>query len=278
MLIALAWFLALAILATFVLGSFLSEPSSPKVPKVERKPSGLQGPVKSVAIEEVLVDTAGDESRHTRSERVVYDRDGKCIRIERDTIRSQDQMHWNSDSSAGNITTQIPNPLSAYGFRLILPEWEGEDRVRVLYRYPIYPHQSERFIYESDGSLKRRYVHSQSPVGRYVTWTRYTAEGRLDGRDITIYNERGDYLLKKRYGPDGDFELHWTYKYDDRGNLLEMTSLDEEGVPKQKIVYVYTYDEWGNWTERTTLRFGSAGDMESTFLPKIVTRRTISYY
>jgi hypothetical protein len=140
------------------------------------------------------------------------------------------------------------------------------------------PLQYERNIDGKDGSLKRRYVHSQSYSGEYTTWTRYTAAGRFDGRDVTIYNERGDYLEKKRHRSDGSLELHWTYGYNDQGNLIDMTSLDEEGTPKQKTVFHYKYDEWGNWTERTTLSLTFAGDMESAFFPQKVTRRTIRYY
>ncbi|UCD38930.1 MAG: RHS repeat protein, partial [Fidelibacterota bacterium] len=275
---SLPWFLGLVALVLYVLGAFLVEPSSGRIPKVQSERAGYSGPVKLVTIEEVVIDTVGDEQRPARSERIMFDREGKRTRFKRDTIRSVDRLPHDLNTLGEDAALQIPHPVDTFGFRLILPEPGDGMRARVLFRYPLNPLRHERFIYDNDGSLKRRYVHSQNTVGDYTDWTRYTPGGRLDGRDITRYNERGDYLEKKRYGPEGSFEFHWTCKYDDHGNLIEMTSLDEAGAPKQKIVYVYTYDEWGNWTERTLLRYASTGDVESTFFPKIVTRRTIAYY
>lgn len=67
------------------------------------------------------------------------------------------------------------------------------------------------------------------------------------------------------------------YKYDDKGNIVEMTLQDEKGMLLSKETYTYEFDQFGNWTKMTT----SVAVIENgkiTFEPTEVTYRTISYY
>jgi TonB family protein len=67
------------------------------------------------------------------------------------------------------------------------------------------------------------------------------------------------------------------YKYDDKGNISEMTLSGNDGSLISKEVYKYEYDSLGNWTKMTT----SVAVVENgsiTFEPTEVTYRTISYY
>lgn len=67
------------------------------------------------------------------------------------------------------------------------------------------------------------------------------------------------------------------YKYDDKGNISEMTLSGADGALISKEVYKYEYDSLGNWTKMTT----SVAVVENgsiTFEPTEVTYRTISYY
>lgn len=67
------------------------------------------------------------------------------------------------------------------------------------------------------------------------------------------------------------------YKYDDKGNISEMTLTGAEGSLISKEVYKYEYDSLGNWTKMTT----SVAVVENgsiSFEPTEVTYRTISYY
>lgn len=226
----------------------------------------------------MTVSVAGDSSL-TRAETTTYDRQGSRTGIRRDTVRSTGWEQPSHDLGTADTSRDITAPVHDFGFRLILDDDEWTSQVRRRYAFDVnHPWRYERFLYGADGQLKRRYVHVDDPSGRYTSWTRYNADGDSDGRDETIYNERGDYLVQKRYAADGSLDFHWTYTYNDRGDLTEMASLDEDGVPKQKFVYVYECDEWGNWTERTTLGFAAGGGVESTFIPRVVTRRTITYY
>ncbi|MBV9212002.1 MAG: TonB family protein, partial [Acidobacteria bacterium] len=68
-----------------------------------------------------------------------------------------------------------------------------------------------------------------------------------------------------------------TYKYDDKGNISEMTLFNADGSLLSKEVYTYEYDFVGNWTKMTTSVAVIEGGKLS-FEPTEVTYRTISYY
>ena len=67
------------------------------------------------------------------------------------------------------------------------------------------------------------------------------------------------------------------YKYDDKGNISEMTMLRPDGTLIGKEVYKYEFDSVGNWTKMTT----SVAVVENgkiNFEPTEFTYRTIFYY
>jgi TonB family protein len=67
------------------------------------------------------------------------------------------------------------------------------------------------------------------------------------------------------------------YKYDDKGNISEMTLLNTDGSLLGKEVYKYEYDFAGNWSKMTTsVAVIDSGRM--TFEPTEVTYRSIMYY
>ena len=67
------------------------------------------------------------------------------------------------------------------------------------------------------------------------------------------------------------------YKYDEKGNISEMTLVNADGSLVSKEVYKYDYDSVGNWVKMTTsvavVENGRIG-----FEPTEVTYRTIFYY
>lgn len=67
------------------------------------------------------------------------------------------------------------------------------------------------------------------------------------------------------------------YKYDDKGNISEMTLLNTDGSLLGKEVYKYEFDAIGNWIRMTTsVAVVENGKIE--FEPTEVTYRTIFYY
>ncbi|MBV9957815.1 MAG: energy transducer TonB [Acidobacteria bacterium] len=67
------------------------------------------------------------------------------------------------------------------------------------------------------------------------------------------------------------------YKYDDKGNISEMTLYNADGSLLSKEIYTYEYDFVGNWTKMTTSVAVIEGG-KLNFEPTEVTYRTISYY
>ncbi|HYO91785.1 MAG TPA: TonB family protein, partial [Pyrinomonadaceae bacterium] len=67
------------------------------------------------------------------------------------------------------------------------------------------------------------------------------------------------------------------YKYDDKGNIVEMTLQDANGTLVSKEVYTYEFDSFGNWTKMMTSVAVIEGGKLS-FEPTEVTYRTITYY
>jgi TonB family protein len=67
------------------------------------------------------------------------------------------------------------------------------------------------------------------------------------------------------------------YKYDDKGNISEMTLVNADGSLVSKEIYKYDYDSVGNWVKMTTsvavVENGHIG-----FEPTEVTYRTMFYY
>lgn len=67
------------------------------------------------------------------------------------------------------------------------------------------------------------------------------------------------------------------YKYDDKGNIVEMSLYNTDGSLLSKEVYQYEFDTMGNWTKMVT----SVAVIENgklTFEPTEVTYRSLSYF
>lgn len=67
------------------------------------------------------------------------------------------------------------------------------------------------------------------------------------------------------------------YKYDDKGNIIEMTLQDASGTLLSKEIYTYEFDGFGNWTKMTTSVAVIEGG-KINFEPTEITYRTITYY
>jgi TonB family protein len=68
-----------------------------------------------------------------------------------------------------------------------------------------------------------------------------------------------------------------SYKYDDKGNISEMTLQNADGSLLSKEVYNYEFDSMGNWVKMTT-SVAVVANQKIEFEPTEVTYRTIFYY
>ncbi len=96
--------------------------------------------------------------------------------------------------------------------------------------------------------------------------------------ETTTYDNKGTRIDNAYFlAAGGSLTGREVYKYDDKGNIIEMTMQKEDGSLISKEVYNYEFDPFGNWTKMTT----SVAVMEGgkvTFEPTEVTYRTIAYY
>lgn len=104
------------------------------------------------------------------------------------------------------------------------------------------------------------------------------AEGPRQVLETTTYDQRGTRVDNAYFlAAGGSLTGKEVYKYDARGNIVEMTLHNDDGTLLAKEVYTYEFDAVGNWVKMTT----SVAMMEGgkvTFEPSEVTYRTISYY
>lgn len=96
--------------------------------------------------------------------------------------------------------------------------------------------------------------------------------------EIAAYDIKGN-KIENQYFPIAGADLTGkeVYKYDDKGNISEMTLLNTDGSLLSKEVYKYEFDFAGNWNKMTTaVAVIEAGKM--SFEPTEVTYRSIMYY
>jgi protein TonB len=96
--------------------------------------------------------------------------------------------------------------------------------------------------------------------------------------ETSEYDQKGN-KTQNQYFPISGSTLtgREVYKYDDKGNISEMTRLGADGLPVGKEVYKYEYDSAGNWTKMTTF-VEPVENRKINLEPTEVTYRTIFYY
>jgi TonB family protein len=104
------------------------------------------------------------------------------------------------------------------------------------------------------------------------------AEGKPIVVEIVAYDIKGN-KVENQYFPIAGATLTGkeVYKYDEKGNISEMTMLNPDGTLLSKEVYKYEFDFAGNWNKMTT-SVGVVDGRGITFEPSEVTYRAIMYY
>ena len=116
----------------------------------------------------------------------------------------------------------------------------------------------------------------QTEMSRLDTRSGAVTEGPRQLLEVTTYDLKGKRIDNVSYplgGPTGTEE----YKYDDKGNIVEMTLKGKDGTIISREVYAYEMDGVGNWTKMTTsLVLFEDGALR--YEPVEVTYRTIAYF
>ena len=103
-------------------------------------------------------------------------------------------------------------------------------------------------------------------------------EGKHSLVEIVSYDIKGNKIENQYFPiPGATLTGKEVYKYDEKGNISEMTLLNPDGTLLSKEIYKYEFDFAGNWNKMTT----SVAVVDArgvTFEPSEVTYRNIMYY
>jgi TonB family protein len=125
----------------------------------------------------------------------------------------------------------------------------------------------------------------QGPVRRVRTETSKLVskggkltEGARSVLETATYDMKGTKIDTAYFlGTGGSLTGKEVYKYDDRGNIVEMTLSNADGSVLSKEKYEYEFDAMGNWTKMTT-SIAVIENGQMSFEPSEVTYRIIAYY
>ena len=103
-------------------------------------------------------------------------------------------------------------------------------------------------------------------------------EGTRVLRAVTTYDQRGTRVDAVAYPVEGNTpQGKEQYKYDDKGNIVEMQVRGTDGAVLSREMYKYVFDELGNWKQMTTsiavFEDGKLGEE-----PVEVSYRAITYF
>jgi tetratricopeptide (TPR) repeat protein len=102
-------------------------------------------------------------------------------------------------------------------------------------------------------------------------------EGPAQLVEVTTYGIKGNRIENTSYPIAGSLAGKEEYKYDERGNITEMTVRDDRGSILSREAYTYEFDKFGNWTKMvTSLVVFENGALKRE--PTEVTYRTLTYY
>jgi protein TonB len=118
----------------------------------------------------------------------------------------------------------------------------------------------------------------RTEVAKLMTADGRQSEGKHVLVELVAYDIKGN-KVENQYFPIAGATLTGkeVYKYDDKGNISEMTMFNPDGTLLSKEIYKYEFDFAGNWNKMTT----SVAVVDSrgiTFEPTEVTYRSIMYY
>ena len=118
----------------------------------------------------------------------------------------------------------------------------------------------------------------RTEIAKLTSETGRVVEGKHSILEIVTYDIKGN-KTENQYFPVAGANLTGkeVYKYDDKGNISEMTLLNDDGSLVSKEIYKYEFDFAGNWNKMTTSVAVIEGGRMS-FEPSEITYRSIMYY
>src|SRR6185295_17587822 len=157
-------------------------------------------------------------------------------------------------------------------FSLVLPA-HGQENMSVSARQAITVLDSTKEQDGLVGSVRR----VKTETAKIELKDGRTVEGPTQLVEVTTYGIKGNRIENTSYPIGGGLVGKEEYKYDERGNITEMTVRDDRGAIVNRETYAYEFDKFGNWTKMTTsLVVFENGELKRE--PVEVTHRTVTYY
>lgn len=118
----------------------------------------------------------------------------------------------------------------------------------------------------------------RTEVAKLTTSDGRQSEGKHVLVELAAYDIKGN-KTENQYFPIAGSTLTGkeVYKYDEKGNISEMTLLNADGTLLSKEIYKYEFDFLGNWNKMTTA-VAVVDGRGITFEPTEITYRSIMYY
>ena len=163
-------------------------------------------------------------------------------------------------------------PLFAAVFMLVVPA-HGQDNMSVSPRPAITVLDSTKEQDGLVGSVRR----VKTETARIELKDGRPVEGPTQVVEVTTYGIKGNRIENTSYPTGAGVAGKEEYKYDERGNITEMTVRDERGAILSREAYSYEFDKFGNWTKMvTSLVVFENGELKRE--PIEVSYRTLTYY
>lgn len=141
---------------------------------------------------------------------------------------------------------------------------EGFPTVKKKYKYDDKGNNIELNGYRFDGILSSKYTHTFDDKGNEIESNSYNPDdGTLKYKMFKRYDIFGNLILISQHYPNGKLYHKLTYKYDDKGNKIELNKYGK------KYTFKYEFYENNNWIKRIDYEDG---------IPITIVERTIEYY
>jgi len=138
-------------------------------------------------------------------------------------------------------------------------------------------HEIRRDQYKHDGILSDKYVVAYDGAGNRTVESHEYKDGRRtrSSRTVSTFDIAGKKTAEMLY-LDGNLSHKMTWKYDDKGNLLEDIRYGPDGSPSEKSTFIYDqFDSYGNWGKATVSEIKKQG--KSDFVRTMSMQRRITY-
>ena len=108
---------------------------------------------------------------------------------------------------------------------------------RLIFEYDANDLVTEARIYRTDSTLRSRTQYIRNTAGTLLEEREQNADGKLVYARMVRYDRNLN--ITEEFGTDRAVKFRTTYKYDSRGNKVEMTTYDQINEPATLVRYVF---------------------------------------